>query len=124
VRSHPFGGRWNHNAHRYPAVARTLAEVRRVLRPGGVAHLLGYGRSAGPLDALAELRDVLAHRWYRRRTVAWDAGIAVAGPTLTWAENRRLLRRELPGGRYRRLALWRFRYVWRAAGAQLARRVR
>jgi ubiquinone/menaquinone biosynthesis C-methylase UbiE len=92
---------------------RALAEIRRVLRPGGTALVLGYGRSDGPRDAAYELRDLLWHRRLSRRTVAWEPGVAVADPAGTWAEARALLRSELPGGTYRRLPLWRYLYTWR-----------
>jgi ubiquinone/menaquinone biosynthesis C-methylase UbiE len=94
--------------------AAALAEVRRVLRPGGTLVLLGYGRSAGPVDALLEVRDVLVHRARTRCRPTWEPTMVRAQPPLTWAENRRLLRRALPGVRYRRLAMWRYLAVWRA----------
>lgn len=94
-----------------------LAEVRRVLRPGGTAVVLGYGRSAVPRDAPAELRDLLTHRYLSRRTAPWEPPVGLAQPDRTWAEARRCLRAGLPGGRWRRLPLWRYRYVWRAPGA-------
>lgn len=90
-----------------------LAEVRRVLRPGGTALVLGYGRSAGPLDGAHELRDLAWHRHLSRRTVPWEPDVAVAEPDGTWAEVRALLRAGLPGGTYRRLPLWRYLYTWR-----------
>jgi ubiquinone/menaquinone biosynthesis C-methylase UbiE len=96
---------------------RTLGEVRRVVAPGGVVVLLGYGRSEGLRDLLAELLDLAAHRWHSRRTTVREAPVRVADPVDTWAQVRALLRRELPGGRYRRLRLWRYRYVWRAPPA-------
>lgn len=92
--------------------AAALAEVRRVVRPGGTVAVLGYGRSAGIGDAILELRDVATHRWYARRRVLWEPQVAVAEPDLTWAQARRLLRHELPGGAWRRLAMWRYLYTW------------
>ncbi|WP_282946152.1 class I SAM-dependent methyltransferase [Cellulomonas endometrii] len=97
--------------------ARALAEVRRVVAPGALVVVLGYARSSGPVDVVAEALDVLVHRWYSRRTTAWEPPVRVAPPAETWAQARRRLRRELPGGRYRRLRLWRYRYVWRAPAA-------
>lgn len=91
---------------------RALAEVRRVLRLGGVAAVLGYGRAGGPSDLAAEVRDVLAHRWHVRGKTRWEPSVAVADPDLTWVESRRLLQAELPGGRYRRLPMWRYLYTW------------
>jgi ubiquinone/menaquinone biosynthesis C-methylase UbiE len=99
--------------HHLDATA-ALAEVRRVLRPGGTFVLLGYGRSAGPVDAAIEVRDVLAHRLRTRGRPTWEPTMVRAQPPLTWAENHRLLRRALPGVRYRRLAMWRYLAVWRS----------
>ncbi|HEY0217391.1 MAG TPA: class I SAM-dependent methyltransferase [Cellulomonas sp.] len=93
---------------------RALAEVRRVLRPGGVAVILGYGRSRSLLDGVAEARDAATHRWYSRRMQAWEPDVVAADPTLTWAETRHLLRAELPGSRSRRLPMWRYLCTWRA----------
>lgn len=91
---------------------RALTEVRRVLRPGGTALVLGYGRSASVLDGAHEARDLVWHRYLSRRTAAWQPDVGVADPDRTWAQARALLRRELPGGTYRRLPLWRYLYTW------------
>ncbi|GHS87879.1 hypothetical protein AGMMS50218_10680 [Actinomycetota bacterium] len=93
---------------------RALAEVRRVLRPGGTAVVLGFGNDATPADRLWSTRDVVVHRWLARRRTRWEPPVAVADPALTWRQTRTLLAAELPGGRYRRLPLWRYRYVWTA----------
>ena len=91
---------------------RALAELRRVLRPGGVLLLLGYGRSVSPYDWLHEAADILAHQVYARTTHRWDPSLRLADPNLSWADNRRLLEEALPGGSYRRLPMWRFEYRW------------
>ncbi|GAA3814402.1 hypothetical protein CSO01_35370 [Cellulomonas soli] len=94
--------------------ARALAEVRRVLRPGGVAVVLGYGRVGSALDLPAEVGDLLAHRWHARGKTPWEPSVALADPDLTWRQSRRLLRTELPGGTYRRVPMWRYLYTWTA----------
>lgn len=91
-----------------------LAEVRRVVRSGGVVVVVGYGRAATAGDLLWEVRDVVEHRWHARGTTRWEPDVALADPVLTWAQTRALLRRELPGGTYRRLPMWRYLYSWTA----------
>jgi ubiquinone/menaquinone biosynthesis C-methylase UbiE len=94
---------------------RALAEFRRVLGRGGRLELLGYGRSRTAFDWLGEGGDLLVQQLYAHSMRRWDPPVRMADPTLTWAENRRLLESELPGGRYRRLPMWRFEYSWSAA---------
>lgn len=95
---------------------RALAEIRRVLRPGGTVVLLGYGRNSTAGDRLREVVDVVAHRRNARGTTEWQPPVAVAEPDLSWTEIRRRLAAELPGGRYRRLPMWRYLYTWTSAG--------
>ena len=70
--------------HTDPATA--LAEMVRVLAPGGRLLVLGYARSTPGPDLLHEVRDVLAHRYLSRRTTPWDPPTARADPSHTWAE--------------------------------------
>lgn len=90
-----------------------MAEAVRVLAPGGVLLILGYGRSSGGRDALHELRDLIVHRWASRRMRPWDPPTAKADPRGTWAEARATARGALPGSAYRRLAMWRYLVEWR-----------
>ena len=93
-----------------------LTEVRRVLRPGGVLALLGYGFSQTPYDFLREGFDVVLHHTYAVTTRSGGPDVRLADPTLSWADNRRLLESALPDGRYRRLPMWRFEYRWTCPG--------
>jgi SAM-dependent methyltransferase len=92
--------------------ARALAEAGRVLAPGGVLLVLGYGRYAGARDLLPELRDVVAHRVLGRGKQPWEPPTAKADPSQTWGEARALLAEELPGSTWRRLPLWRYLAEW------------
>ena len=92
--------------------AGALVEVRRVLRPGGTFALLGYGFDASPYDWIRSGFDVVLHRTYAITTRAGGPTVRLADPNMSWSHNRTLLEFELPGGRYRRLPLWRFEYLW------------
>jgi SAM-dependent methyltransferase len=95
---------------------RSVREVLRVLAPGGVLLILGYGDRDGWRDLPHEVRDLVAHRVHSRRTTAWHPGTAVADPARTWSEERLLMHHLLPGSRYRRLSLWRYLVEWRKPG--------
>jgi SAM-dependent methyltransferase len=99
--------------HHTDAVA-ALAEMRRVVRPGGTVAILGYGRSSGLADRVLEARDVAAHRHHSRAMTAWEPDVALADQSLTWAQTRDQLRLELPGSAWRRLPMWRYLATWRA----------
>ena len=87
-------------------------EAVRVLAPGGVLLVLGYGAFGGWRDLPYEVRDVVTHRLASRSTRAWNPATAVADPARTWAAERRLLADLLPGCSYRRLPMWRYLVQW------------
>jgi len=87
---------------------RAIAEAGRVLTPGGVLLILGFGRYGGLRDAPHELRDVVTHRVVSRRMRAWDPPSVRADPRDTWADSRAMVRNALPGCTYRRLPMWRY----------------
>ena len=91
---------------------RALAEAARVLAPGGVLLVLGYGRYGGWRDAPHEARDLLAHRMASRRMRVWDPPTDKAEPSGTWAQARAAARDALPGSTYHRLAMWRYLVEW------------
>lgn len=97
-----------HHVHAQQA----LAEAVRVLAPGGVLLILGYGRYGGWRDAPHELRDLVTHRVVSRRMQPWDPPTAKADPPDTWAATRTMAREALPGCTYRRLAMWRYLVEW------------
>lgn len=95
---------------------RALAEAARVLAPGGVLLVLGYGRYGGWRDAHHELRDVLTHHLVAWGKVPWEPATAKAEPTRTWGEARADALGTLPGSTYRRLAMWRYLVEWTKPG--------
>jgi ubiquinone/menaquinone biosynthesis C-methylase UbiE len=92
---------------------RALAEVTRVLAPGGLLQVLGAGRFGGWRDVRHEPRDLLTHQVMTRRTTSWEPPTARTDPPATWAEARATVRAALPGCTYRRLPLWRYLATWR-----------
>lgn len=92
---------------------RALSEAARVLTPGGVLLVLGYGRYGGPRDLLHEARDVLTHQVVARKMQAWDPPTVKADPPDTWAGARATLSTALPQSTYRRLPMWRYLVEWR-----------
>lgn len=97
--------------HVDPRVA--LAEMSRVLRPGGTLLALGLGRFGGRRDAIPEALDVLAQRFAARHTTAWEPPTVKTGPVLTWAETRSLMEECLPGCHWSRVRFWRYLVRWR-----------
>jgi SAM-dependent methyltransferase len=91
---------------------RAIAEATRVLAPGGVLLILGYGRFGGLRDLPHEFRDVIAHRINSRGMQLWDPSTSKADPRNTWAETQTMAKEELPGYRFRRLPMWRHLIEW------------
>lgn len=92
---------------------RGMHEAARVLAPGGVLLILGYGRFGGLRDVPWELRDVLVHRLVSRRMGSWEPNTVKADPTDTWSGTKAHAQRVLPGSDYRRLPMWRYLIEWR-----------
>jgi SAM-dependent methyltransferase len=90
-----------------------LRRVAGVLRPGGVAVLVGLARPASLTDYLIEAVGVVASRLMRvfvgykdvRAPTVWP-------PPLTYAECRQIGLVELAGAKFRRRLFFRYSLVW------------
>jgi 2-polyprenyl-3-methyl-5-hydroxy-6-metoxy-1,4-benzoquinol methylase len=93
--------------------AAGLDRMRQLLRPGGTLAVVGCARSDLPADLPFEAAGALAHRLLVRTRTYWQhSAPGVWPPPETYAAMRRIARRELPGVRYRRHALWRYSLTW------------
>ncbi len=91
---------------------RALAEAARVLSPGGVLLVLGYGRLGSWRDLPHEVVDAVAHRVHARGKRSWEPPTSKADPNRTWSQAREDAARTLPGSTYRRLPMWRYLVEW------------
>jgi SAM-dependent methyltransferase len=97
--------------HHLP-LRETLRLCRDALRPGGVLLVLGWARSAGPLDRAYDLASIpvefglqCVHGPLRYTAPEMDT-------SLTVAQIAAVMRAELPGVKVRRQLLWRYMAVW------------
>lgn len=94
-----------------PTVA--LAEMARVLRPGGVLAIVGVARSELPRDLGWEITAAVAHRFHRLRRRFWEhSAPTLWPPPHTYRELRRLYASVLPDAVFRRRLLWRYTLIW------------
>lgn len=93
-----------------------VAEMRRVLKPGGVLVDVGFGRDKGLGELLRSGLDVFGDLLARRGTTAWEPETAKADASLGWAETRAVFERLLPGVAWRRVGGWRYIATWRRPG--------
>jgi SAM-dependent methyltransferase len=90
-----------------------LRRIDELLRPGGVAVVIGIARPHSPTDYAIEAVGVVATR-LMRLSVRYKEVQAptVWPPPLTYAECRRIAREELPGSTFRRRLFFRYSLVW------------
>lgn len=99
--------------HHLPDLDGSLRRLADLAAPGGVVAVVGLARSAGPIDRLADLAGTVWHRVLVRHRTVWEHSAPIVWPPPhTYAQVRRAAARALPGGRWRRLVLWRYAIVW------------
>lgn len=89
-----------------------LAEVRRLVGPGGVIVVVGLAQSGFPVDLPIEAAGAIANLYVCRFKGYTDTTAPKVPPTMSHLALRRAAERVLPGVRYRRHLLWRSSLTW------------
>lgn len=105
----------NATLHHLPDTEQALERFAELLRPGGRLGVIGFARN-GLLDwprsligaALISILNLVKGKWEHTAPRAWP-------PAYTYGQLRHLSKRALPGRRYQRLWLGRYRLTWRKA---------
>jgi 2-polyprenyl-3-methyl-5-hydroxy-6-metoxy-1,4-benzoquinol methylase len=97
--------------HHMP-IPEALARMRMLLRPGGTLALVEIAQSRFPQDLGFDVLGAVSHRLHRLTKKHRQHPSPVLEPTMSYAETRAVIEEQLPGARYRRLALWRYSVVW------------
>ena len=89
-----------------------LERMAELLKPGGRLVVIGCARSAAQ-DMPLEIASVIAHQILSRRRNSWEhSAPTVWPPPLSYSQVRRIVKRQLPGARFRRRLLWRYSIEW------------
>lgn len=92
-----------------------LAEMRRVLKPGGVIAILGIARDLTMADRLASAADIIPCFVAALGKTSWTSPAVTRNPTRGWDETRTIINEILPGARWNRLRGWRYLAIWTMA---------
>lgn len=101
--------------HHLP-LRETLQLCRDALRPGGVLLVLGWARSAGPLDRAYDLVSIPVNFGLQRVHGPLRYTAPEKDASSTVAQIAAAMRTELPGVKVRRHLLWRYTAVWLRPG--------
>lgn len=89
-----------------------LAEMRRVLKPGGLIVICGIGKSGTFADRWRSLADVFGSFFADLGKKHWETPAEKMHPRLSWDESRAVIEEILPGASWRRLPSWRYLACW------------
>lgn len=90
-----------------------LAQLSRLVRPGGVLIIVGLARSRRLRDFARDASDAVAVRRHTLTKGVWNTpSPKVWPPALTYAESRDLCLAALPGSRFSRVPYFRYGLTW------------
>ncbi|QTI67293.1 class I SAM-dependent methyltransferase [Gordonia polyisoprenivorans] len=104
--------------HHLPDLRAGLQRLAELTAPGGVVAVVGLAHSSRPTDYALHLVGILQHQWLSRRRGYWEhTAPIVLPPPHSYSEVRRCAREQLPGARFRRLAMFRYALIWEKPSA-------
>ncbi|MBA2625474.1 MAG: class I SAM-dependent methyltransferase [Acidimicrobiia bacterium] len=100
-----------------------LRRIGELLRPGGIAAIVGLARSRSPADLAYDVAGAVSTRIHTLRKPCWETSAPkVWPPPESFAEVRRTAARITPGARFRRHLLWRYSLVWQKGDRDIPRK--
>ena len=119
VMTHDFGRTFDVVAsiatlHHFDDTRAALRRLGALTSPGGVLAVVGLARSSTVGDHAHDLLGIVQHQWFSRTRTSWEhSAPTVWPPPHSFSEVRAAATEELPGVRWKRLALWRYALTWR-----------
>jgi len=119
VMTHDFGRTFDVVAsiatlHHFDDTRAALRRLGALTSPGGVLVVVGLARSSTVGDHAHDLLGAVQHQWFSRTRTHWEhSAPTVWPPPHSFSEVRAAATEELPGVRWKRLALWRYALTWR-----------
>ncbi|WP_219844929.1 trans-aconitate 2-methyltransferase [Microbacterium sp. MYb64] len=99
--------------HHFDDTRAALRRLGALTSPGGVLVVVGLARSTTWGDHAHDALGIVQHQWYSRTRTYWEhSAPTVWPPPHSYSEVRESAAQELPGVRWKRLALWRYALTW------------